>query len=210
MEPPATGASIRIFVRFVIAVATVAALSPAATAQFGFPPPPPPPGPPSWFVKLDPALQRQAFLFSGNSRVVVRAVNATSLGLVASLIQQTGGTLGRPLSIINGRAARVPNASLPILASSALIQHLSLDRLVLGGMERTGATVGATAVRQELGYDGSGVGVAVIDSGVTSWHDDLADPATGAERVVQFVDFVNGAQAPYDDIRFQCRTESSG
>ena len=41
-------------------------------------------------------------------------------------------------------------------------------------MERTAATIGATAVRESLGYDGSGVGVAIIDSGVTSWHDDLA------------------------------------
>src|SRR5207237_5467944 len=65
-------------------------------------------------------------------------------------------------------------------------------------MERTGATIGATAVRQEAGYDGSGVGVAVIDSGVTSWHDDLTDSA-GAQRVRHFVDFVNGALTPYDD-----------
>jgi serine protease AprX len=34
---------------------------------------------------------------------------------------------------------------------------------------------------------------------VTSWHDDLADPVDGTERVAGFVDFVNGAQAPYDD-----------
>ena len=28
-------------------------------------------------------------------------------------------------------------------------------------------------MQQLLGYDGAGVGVAVIDSGITSWHDDL-------------------------------------
>jgi len=186
------------FVRFVVVLATVAAVSPSAFAQFP-PLPPPPPGPPSWLPKLDPVLQQRAFLLSGESLVVVRAVNAASLGSVASLIVQAGGTLGRPLSIINGRAASLPNASLPSLATSPLIQHLSLDRLVLGAMERTGATIGSTEVRQEFGYDGSGVGVAVIDSGVTAWHDDLADPATSTERVAGFVDFVNGALAPYDD-----------
>ena len=41
-----------------------------------------------------------------------------------------------------------------------------MDRAVVGANERTGATVGATAVRQQLGYDGAGVGVAIIDSGV--------------------------------------------
>ena len=65
-------------------------------------------------------------------------------------------------------------------------------------MERTGRTIGAAAVRQELGYDGTGVGVAVIDSGVTPWHDDLAD-AGGGQRVVRFVDFVGGSQTPRDD-----------
>ena len=65
-------------------------------------------------------------------------------------------------------------------------------------MERTSATIGATIVRQEFGYDGSGVGVAIIDSGVTAWHDDLADDA-GAMRVDRFVDFVGGAATAYDD-----------
>ncbi len=59
--------------------------------------------------------------------------------------------------------------------------------------------MGATGVRETYGYDGSGVGVAVIDSGVTGWHDDLAQGAAGPQRVDQFVDFVNGRTAPYDD-----------
>ncbi len=50
---------------------------------------------------------------------------------------------------------------------------------------------------QELGYDGTGVGVAIIDSGVTSWHDDLA--GSGGQRVQRFVDLVNGRETAYDD-----------
>jgi serine protease AprX len=68
----------------------------------------------------------------------------------------------------------------------------------VGALERTGATVRATAVRKQLGYDGSRIGIAVIDSGVTSWHDDLAS-TTGAQRVRHFVDFVNLRGNPYDD-----------
>ncbi len=63
-----------------------------------------------------------------------------------------------------------------------------------GTLERTGATVGATWVRENLGVDGSGVGVAIVDSGVTYWHDDL-----GSQRVVHFVDFVEFQPVPYDD-----------
>jgi serine protease AprX len=44
------------------------------------------------------------------------------------------------------------------------------------------------------------VGVAVLDSGVTSWHDDLTGAGISTtQRVDQFVDFVNGQLMPYDD-----------
>jgi serine protease AprX len=186
------------FVIFVITLAMIAALGQPATAQLLPPPPPAPIVPVIVPVKLDPILLQRAFL-SGTSLVVVRAINAESVGAVATLIQQLGGTVGRPLAIINGWAARIPNPALSGLSASSVVQHISLDRLVLSADERTGATIGSTAVRQQFGYDGSGVTVAVIDSGVTSWHDDLADPATNTQRVDQFVDFVNGAQTPYDD-----------
>ena len=49
-------------------------------------------------------------------------------------------------------------------------------------LQLTGATVGATLARQMYGYDGTGITVAVIDSGVTPRHDDLAN-ASGSQRV---------------------------
>ncbi|HYM26410.1 MAG TPA: S8 family peptidase, partial [Vicinamibacterales bacterium] len=50
----------------------------------------------------------------------------------------------------------------------------------------------------------AGVTVAVIDSGITSWHDDLTNNSStqypyGNQRVAAFVDFVNGQTQPYDD-----------
>jgi serine protease AprX len=61
-------------------------------------------------------------------------------------------------------------------------------------------------VQQQLGFDGAGVGVAIIDSGNTVWHDDLtyhgSNPAVrvvNGQRLVKFVDFVNGRVIPYDD-----------
>src|SRR5205085_8474553 len=91
-------------------------------------------------------------------------------------------------------------AALTGLGASSLVRRVALDRTVRDSLDRTTATVGATSVREELGYDGSGIGVAVIDSGVTAWHDDLTQPdVPGSQRVDQFVDFVNGQQTPYDD-----------
>src|SRR6266850_398357 len=163
---------------------TISTLCTAARAQ--------PPG------TFDPLLRPRASLLTGQSRVVVVARNASSLGAVAQLIQLLGGALGRPLPLINGRAATVPNLSLMALAANAAVQHIALDRLIVGAMERTGPTTGATAVRQELGLDGSGIGVAVIDSGITAWHDDLTDVGNAVQRVARFVNFAGGAPTPSD------------
>jgi serine protease AprX len=154
---------------------------------------------PGGLSKLDPLLQPRASLLTGHSRVIVRAAHLAPLTLITTLVAQLGGALGLSLPIVNGLAADVPNIALPLLAANPLVAHVSVDRVVTGAMERTSATVGATAVREQLGFDGAGIGVAVIDSGITPWHDDLGDAATGAQRVDRFVDFVNRQQTAYDD-----------
>ena len=60
-------------------------------------------------------------------------------------------------------------------------------------------TVGARAVQELMGYNGAGVGVAIVDSGITGWHDDLTIANGQGQRVAHFVDFVNGYTQPYDD-----------
>ena len=171
-------------------------------AQWPFGPPPPPPPPPAWLLaKVDPLLLGQ-LSEPGQSYVVVRAEHAAAVDAVSGLISALGGTLGRTLPILTARAARVPNTAVLTLAESPLVNRIALDRLTLGFVrpERTGATVGADVVRQQLGYDGAGIGVAVIDSGVTAWHNDLADPnAPSTQRVDRFVDFVADQTQPYDD-----------
>jgi serine protease AprX len=137
-------------------------------------------------------------LVTASSRVIVRAVDGQSPGALVSIIANAGGHVRRTLPLINAQVVDLPNAAITLLADSALVSHINLDRRVAGTMERTGAAIGATAVRQALGYDGAGVGVAIIDSGATAWHDDLAD-AGGTPRVRHFVDFVNDGTASYDD-----------
>lgn len=163
-------------------------------------------------AKIEPHAKARAALDAGWSRVIVRAVDPASLPQVAAIVQQAGGNTGRQLRVINSQAAFLPNAALTGLANNPLVAHIALDRVVNGAMERTGKVVGATDVRENLGYDGAGVGVAVIDSGVTP-HDDLVDlvdlvdlddldglaDGERRQRVVRFVDFVNGRNAPYDD-----------
>jgi serine protease AprX len=194
--------SVRIIVSWLFMLAPVALPVVTPTDVFGqfLPPLPPPPPAPNPLDKLDPVLRTTISNLLAESRVIVRVANGGAIAPVAALVQQLGGVPGRELPILNALAARMPNAAIPVLAASSSVQRIVLDRLVLGTLERTGNTVGATAGRAAFGYDGLGIGVAVVDSGISLWHDDLTESApSGTQRVRQFVDFVSNASQPYDD-----------
>jgi serine protease AprX len=134
-------------------------------------------------VKLDAPLRARAISGHGTSRVIIETTDGSPLD---SLIRSLKGKPGRRLGLLRGQVADIPNGTLEALADRASVRAVRLDRRVTGTMERTGATIGSTWVRENLGLDGAGVGVAIIDSGVTSGHDDL-----GGGRVVHFADFVD-------------------
>jgi serine protease AprX len=141
--------------------------------------------------KLDRELRQRAQAPLGHSRVIVRVLPGTD---AEPSIRRVHGTLGRRLLSVGGLVADIPDTALTTLARVPGVSAISLDRRIQGTLERTGATVGATYVHDSLGLDGTGVGVAIIDSGVANWHDDLA-----ADRVTRFVDFVDFQPAAYDD-----------
>ncbi|HTI38261.1 MAG TPA: S8 family peptidase [Vicinamibacterales bacterium] len=87
------------------------------------------------------------------------------------------------------------HAELATVAAGRVVRAVTEDApAAVGPAERVSEAVGADWVRTRLGYDGSGVTVAVIDSGVMDSHDDLS-----ASRIARFVDFVNFQPAAYDD-----------
>jgi serine protease AprX len=114
-------------------------------------------------------------------------------------ITALGGRAGKKLGIVKARAARISRQLLKRLADDPRVKRVHLDRGVVGEIARTTATVGARNVHAQYGYTGAGIGVAVIDSGITNWHDDLTVANRQGQRVVKFVDFVNGQTQKYDD-----------
>jgi serine protease AprX len=149
------------------------------------------PRPETGVGRLDRELRERAATPRGHSRVIVHLAPGAS---ASTGIHELRGTLGRRLASVDGQVADVPDSALGALAHLPGVRGVSLDRRVQGTLERTGATIGATWVRDSLGFDGTGVGIAVIDSGVANWHDDL-----GSGRVTRFVDFVNFQPDAYDD-----------
>jgi len=153
---------------------------------------------PPGLQKMDKRLRDRAAKPRGRSRVIVRGTNGVTSDELASVIRGLGGGNKRALRLIGGQVADLPDAALAALANHPRVAQVSDDRPIAGAMERTGATVGATAVRWDLGYDGTGVGVAIIDSGAAAAHDDLVG-SNGASLIDRFVDFVDGQDSAYDD-----------
>jgi len=153
--------------------------------------------------KLDRVLNGRSNNPNGNSRVIV-TFNAGWDGSADA--KKLGGKLGRRLGLINGQVIELSNGQLKKLADHPSVARIHHDRNIAGAMNRVAVTSGARGVQHVLGFTGAGVGVAVIDSGVTSWHDDLtynggnsAVLTQGGQRIAGFVDYVGGQTSPYDD-----------
>jgi serine protease AprX len=123
------------------------------------------------------------------SRVIVTFADGTD----APVSLQKYSKFGR-LAGINGHVLDIPDSELNNLADLPQTVHVHADADVHGMDFRTAVTSGSFFVNHDMGFTGTGVAVAVLDSGIASTHQDL--PTTS---VVCFKDFVNGRLDRYDD-----------
>ena len=92
------------------------------------------------------------------------------------LTERLGGTVTRRLPIVHGFTADVPRRALPRLARSGAVRAVSLNgalKLLSNDPGAEKAAASADLVRTAIGadgsgYDGTGVGVAVLDSGTVA------------------------------------------
>ena len=152
--------------------------------------------------KLDTELETRATTNSQTrtTRVIVELVPGAKLPAQFAAFATRDGKLG----IINGQVVDVPDRLLRQMAQHPSVFRIHYDRPAAKFNYRTSVTVGTRIVRETLGLSGAGIGVAVIDSGIATWHDDLTNTTStlypyGNQRVAKFVDFVNGRTQPYDD-----------
>lgn len=102
-----------------------------------------------------------------------------------------GGKPGFTYAAINGFSAELPVAAIHALAKNPNIFAISFDRPVYAEVNTAVCTVRSDLLRSE-GYTGSGIGIAVMDTGIYP-HSDFQG------RIIAFKDFINNRTTPYDD-----------
>jgi len=114
-----------------------------------------------------------------------------------------GATLTGQFGSFQGASYSIPLSSVGQLVSSdPTISYISLDRPLAGATDYgDGSQAINLDIAPSLSFDGSGVGVAVIDSGIYSNHNDLksANSTSSANsRVVYSQNFVPGTTSTSD------------
>ena len=142
-------------------------------------------------AKFSRDLQRQA---AGANSMVTVIVQYRQMPTSSSLrtMQLGGAAIKSNLHTIRAVTMRVPVSMLAKLAKDPNVAYITPDRPVsmTWGNEDYSTAVEADVAAAQFALDGTGVGVAIIDSGVAD-HGDLHD-ASGASRVVYSQSFVAG------------------
>jgi serine protease AprX len=86
-------------------------------------------------------------------------------------IEELDGSAGRAFESIHGFAAELPARNVHHLATSARVKRISLDWEVRPALDTVRVSSGAAMADERLGLRGSGVTVAVLDSGVSQTVD---------------------------------------
>src|ERR1043165_5473689 len=115
--------------------------------------------------KLDRELTNRSAR-GGTSKVIVTLQPGAALPAEFAQYAKPHGRL----NLINGQVLEVPNNVLKRFAAHPSVFKIDFDRPISRSNYRTALTVGSPAVHRGYGYTGAGIGVAVIDSGITSWH----------------------------------------
>jgi serine protease AprX len=111
-----------------------------------------------------------------------------------------GATIQTKLPMITAVAMTVPVSMLAELANNSNVVYITPDRQISATAnpptEEFATAVEANVAEAQFGFNGTGVGVAVIDSGIAA-HPDL-DNASGTSRVVYAKSFVVGDKTTPD------------
>ncbi|HJQ34348.1 MAG TPA: S8 family serine peptidase [Pyrinomonadaceae bacterium] len=134
---------------------------------------------------------RQKLSSGGKLNVVITAASSWNKTL-DDAVKSNNGTVTKTYGAFAVRAASLPAAAVEAMAARSDVGYVALDRdvQVLGHVSLTsGADAARVMGNYNPTYDGTGVGIAVLDSGVDPNHTAMTVESGSASRVVKSVDF---------------------
>jgi serine protease AprX len=108
-----------------------------------------------------------------------------------------GGQLRQTLNLVKAGAYRMPASAIADLANEPSVVHISVDHKLGAKLDYAAAAINASTA-WTAGWNGTGVGVAVIDSGIMNSSKDFFYANSTASRVVYAQDFTGQNQAGKD------------
>jgi serine protease AprX len=154
--------------------------------------------------KISPDLQTSTS--TGQVQVVIQYVPGTQvtcsglLGLVGCLLNDVvklGGTILGQLPLVNGLVATLDHNGIVSLSNQSNVAYISKDRSLTPFFDNAAPAVNAQAAWNS-NFNGSGIGVALIDSGVNAHPDLLTSGLLPISRVVYSQSFVPGDSSTAD------------
>src|SRR5437016_3766545 len=124
--------------------------------------------------KVSPDLQSSTY--TGQTQVVIQYAPGTQVtcsgifGLVDCLVNDVvrlGGTILGQLPLVNGVVALLDHNGIVSLSNQSNVVYISKDRTLTPSLNNAASAVNAEFAWQS-NYTGAGVGVALIDSGVSN------------------------------------------
>ena len=139
----------------------------------------------------------------GNTVDVIVQFNAPPTKADHTNVAKHGGKGVADLPLVNGMRVSLPVSQVSLLAANQSVKFISPDRTVNGHLTNTAPAINAPYA-WSLGLDGTGIGVAVIDSGIVTRqyssvkNTDFTKFQTGSSRVVYAQSWVNDGQGDMD------------
>jgi serine protease AprX len=155
-------------------------------------------------AKISPDLR--SYTSTTKTRVIVQFSSSAQttcggllglLGCVTNAVLNLGGDILGDLPLVNGVLAELDGNGIQTLSNDPDVTYISADRPLVTLSNDAAAAINAP-VAWKSDYTGSGIGVALIDSGVNSHRDLLSTGLLSFSRVVYNQSFVPGSSSAAD------------
>lgn len=143
--------------------------------------------------KLCPVLNSKIMAQSREEVPVIVQFNKGE-GNLKNNIRALSNRINSHLPLIDGFAGFMSTETIYRLMNNSEIKYISFDSRVYTLLDIASPSIEAY-LPHDKGYEGEGITVAVIDTGVAP-HRDLTKPEN---RIIGFKDFINKKDIPYDD-----------